>query len=51
MKKGWVNKPLADVCEVFNDGNWIESKDQLSDGIRLIQTGNVGGGRFQRPWR
>ncbi len=27
---------------MFTDGDWIESKDQSDDGIRLIQTGNVG---------
>ena len=46
MKKGWETKPLGDLCEVFADGDWIESKDQSSDGIRLIQTGNVGEGVF-----
>ena len=39
--------PLADTCELFTDGNWIESKDQSSNGIRLIQTGNVGNGGFK----
>jgi type I restriction enzyme, S subunit len=47
MKKGWISKPLADLCEVFTDGNWIESKDQSPKGIRLIQTGNVGQGVFK----
>ena len=47
MKKGWISKPLGDLCEVFTDGNWIESKDQSSEGIRLIQTGNVGQGVFK----
>ena len=47
MKKGWISKPLADLCEVFTDGNWIESKDQSPKGIRLIQTGNVGKGVFK----
>jgi type I restriction enzyme, S subunit len=47
MKKGWILKPLGDLCEVFTDGNWIESKDQSSEGIRLIQTGNVGQGVFK----
>jgi type I restriction enzyme S subunit len=45
--EGWVEKPLAKTCEVFADGDWIESKDQSSDGIRLIQTGNVGIGVFK----
>jgi type I restriction enzyme, S subunit len=47
MNGGWPTKPLADTCEVFADGDWIESKDQSSVGIRLIQTGNVGDGIFK----
>ena len=47
MKKGWPPKPLREVCEMFADGDWVESKDQSSDGIRLIQTGNVGEGVFK----
>lgn len=47
MKKGWQIKTLCEVCEVFVDGNWIESKDQSAEGIRLIQTGNVGEGVFK----
>jgi type I restriction enzyme, S subunit len=38
---------LADTCEVFADGDWIESKDQSPGGMRLIQTGNVGEGVFK----
>ena len=44
MKQGWVKKKLVDACDLFTDGNWIESKDQSLEGIRLIQTGNVGSG-------
>jgi type I restriction enzyme, S subunit len=47
MKKGWQTKKLGEVCEVFADGDWVESKDQSSVGIRLIQTGNVGEGVFK----
>ena len=47
MKEGWQTKTLHEVCEVFADGDWIESKDQSSKGIRLIQTGNVGEGVFK----
>lgn len=39
--------PLSSICEVFTDGDWIESKDQSADGIRLIQTGNIGTGAFR----
>lgn len=38
---------LGSLCDVFADGDWIESKDQSPDGIRLIQTGNVGMGVFK----
>ena len=47
MKKGWQTKPLCDLCEVFADGDWVESKDQSADGVRWIQTGNVGEGVFK----
>jgi type I restriction enzyme S subunit len=47
MKNGGPTEMLADVCEVFADGDWVESKDQSTDGIRLIQTGNVGQGTFR----
>ena len=47
MKTGWEVAELSTVCDVFTDGNWIESKDQSLDGIRLIQTGNVGEGIFK----
>ena len=47
MTKGSPRKTLGQVCEVFADGDWVESKDQSSEGIRLIQTGNVGEGVFK----
>ena len=47
MKKDWETKTLGEVCEVFADGDWLESKDQSSEGIRLIQTGNIGEGIFK----
>ena len=31
---------------MFADGDWIESKDQSDEGIRLIQTGNVGNAQY-----
>lgn len=30
----------------FLDGDWVESKDQSEQGIRLIQTGNIGVGEY-----
>jgi len=43
----WETYPLASLCTVFDDGDWIESKDQSPNGVRLVQTGNVGEGRFK----
>ncbi len=37
---------LEEMCTVFTDGDWIESKDQSDEGIRLIQTGNIGEGTY-----
>jgi type I restriction enzyme S subunit len=47
VKAGWVDVELASACDVFTDGNWIETKDQADEGIRLVQTGNVGQGVFK----
>ena len=45
--KEWAHRPLVKTCRVFTDGDWIETKDQSENGIRLIQTGNVGVGEFK----
>lgn len=37
---------LFTLCSTICDGDWIESKDQSEYGIRLVQTGNVGVGRY-----
>ena len=37
---------LQDVCNFFGDGDWIETKDQAPEGLRLIQTGNIKVGSF-----
>jgi type I restriction enzyme S subunit len=47
MREGWKSEILKDCCNVFTDGNWIESKDQSTEGIRLVQTGNIGFGFFK----
>lgn len=45
--KNWISRKILEISTVFEDGDWIESKDQSSGGIRLIQTGNVGNGIFK----
>lgn len=47
MKHGWEIKKLGDVCISLEDGDWIEKKNQSNDGIRLIQTGNIGCGFYK----
>ena len=47
MKEGWEYKKLDDICCSVKDGDWIESKDQSPNGIRLIQTGNIGNGVYK----
>lgn len=44
-KFDWVC--IGDVVNLLTDGDWIESKDQSDEGIRLIQTGNIGIGEFK----
>ena len=47
MPEGWAWIRIKDIVNYIGDGDWIESKDQSSDGIRLIQTGNIGFGKFK----
>ncbi|KAF3980685.1 MAG: hypothetical protein HFP76_00845, partial [Methylococcales symbiont of Iophon sp. n. MRB-2018] len=38
---------LLSTSTLFNDGDWVESKDQDNDGnVRLIQLADIGDGRF-----
>ena len=45
-KEGWEYKKFKDISHSISDGDWIEKKDQSNTGIRLIQTGNIGVGKF-----
>lgn len=40
--KTWEQRKLEKLCSLFTDGDWIEAKDQSTEGIRLVQTGNIG---------
>lgn len=46
----WEDRSLFELAggrkELFDDGDWIESEHITEDGIRLIQTGNIGVGSF-----
>jgi len=49
-KEGWEVKSLHELSdskkELFDDGDWIEAEHITDNGIRLIQTGNIGIGRY-----
>lgn len=46
----WKVKTLIEIAdrkkELFDDGDWIESEHITNQGVRLIQTGNIGVGKF-----
>lgn len=48
--KTWRSTNLLELCdgrkELFDDGDWIEAEHITNEGVRLIQTGNVGVGEF-----
>lgn len=49
-KEGWVKRTVFQLAdckkELFDDGDWIEAEHITHEGIRLIQTGNIGTGKF-----
>lgn len=49
-KKDWVKKTLHVLAdnkkELFDDGDWIEAEHITDEGVRLIQTGNIGVGVY-----
>nr|WP_236201664.1 MULTISPECIES: restriction endonuclease subunit S [Pseudomonas] len=51
MPDHWSSVPIKYMAlernSLFLDGDWIESKDISSDGIRYITTGNVGEGAYK----
>ena len=47
VNNGYNEQEIQEVCDVFCDGDWIESKDQSESGYWLVQTGNVGEGVFK----
>jgi len=51
LPKGWATATLPQVigsAGLFSDGDWIESKDQDTDGnVRLIQLADIGDGEYR----
>jgi type I restriction enzyme S subunit len=50
MPADWEVKTVFELAgyqkSLFDDGDWIEAEHITSNGIRLIQTGNIGVGRY-----
>lgn len=46
VPEGWGQSTIADVCAAFEDGDWIESKDQGGEDFRLLQVSNIGDNEF-----
>jgi type I restriction enzyme S subunit len=50
FSEAWEDRAIFDLAggrkELFDDGDWIESEHITSEGIRLVQTGNIGIGCF-----
>ncbi len=50
IKDGWKLLSLFEIAdskkELFDDGDWIESEHISDKGVRLIQTGNIGIGKY-----
>ncbi len=48
--RDWDTQSLIHLAErkkeLFDDGDWIESEHITDEGIRLVQTGNLGEGKF-----
>jgi type I restriction enzyme S subunit len=49
-KNGWTETTLLALVngkkELFDDGDWIEAERITDEGVRLVQTGNIGVGQF-----
>lgn len=46
----WEVRSLLEIAEyqktLFDDGDWVEAEHITDEGIRLVQTGNIGVGQF-----
>lgn len=39
---GWLSAPIASVCSKYDDGDWLETKDQGGTDFRIVQISNIG---------
>ncbi|MGK8471930.1 restriction endonuclease subunit S [Stutzerimonas stutzeri] len=46
----WETRSLLEIAEnkkaLFDDGDWVEAEHITNQGVRLVQTGNIGVGHF-----
>jgi type I restriction enzyme S subunit len=42
----WKVRPIAKVCTTYDDGDWLETKDQGGVDYRIIQISNIGDNCF-----
>jgi type I restriction enzyme S subunit len=42
VPEGWERSRVDSVCREFSDGDWLESKDQGGDDLRILQISNIG---------
>ncbi len=46
LPERWERRTIEDVCLSFDDGDWIETKDQGGEDFRLLQISNIGNNEF-----
>lgn len=39
---GWQSVPVQEVCTTYDDGDWLETKDQGGEDYRILQISNIG---------
>lgn len=46
LPEGWVRQPVHSVCATYDDGDWLETKDQGGNDYRILQISNIGVNSF-----
>jgi type I restriction enzyme, S subunit len=46
IPNGWNVQLVATICETYDDGDWLETKDQGGTDYRIIQISNIGDNCF-----
>ena len=53
LPEGWESVPVRSVCNTYDDGDWLETKDQGGSDYRILQISNIGSNSFVETgnWR